>query len=67
MFEDVEPRPRLGDALASLGREDLDVHSVDDLEERIVALEAEIARARDAIEAKRSKKSAADALFNFGS
>lgn len=67
MFEDAEPRPRLGDALIGLGREDLDLQSVEELHERIALLEAEIARSRAAIEAKRSKKSAADALFNFGS
>lgn len=67
MFEDAEPRPRIGDALVRLGREDLDLQSVEELHERIALLEAEIARSRAAIEAKRSKKSAADALFNFGS
>jgi len=38
---------------------------VDELHERITALEAEIARSRTAIEGKSSKRSAADALFNF--
>ncbi|MDQ1152963.1 DUF1192 domain-containing protein [Brevundimonas sp. SORGH_AS_0993] len=67
MFEDIEPRPQRGEPLRALSREDLDVYSIEDLEQRISALEAEIARARAAIEAKRSKKNAADALFNFGS
>ena len=40
---------------------------MEDLQERIQALEDEIARARAAIDTKRSKKNAADALFNFGS
>ena len=66
-FEDLEPRPQRGAAVASLGREDLDLYSVDELGERIEALEAEIARARAAIAGKAAKKSAADALFNFGS
>lgn len=65
MFEDLEPRPQRDDALRALSREDLDLHSVEDLESRIEALEAEIRRARAAIESKRSKKSAADALFSF--
>lgn len=65
MFEDLEPRRRRDEALMSLRREDLDLYAIEDLEERISELEAEIARSRAAIEAKRSKKSAADALFNF--
>mgnify|MGYP000924417873 FL=1 len=67
MFEDLEPRPQRGEPLRALSREDLDVYSIEDLEERIAAMDAEIGRARAAIDAKRSKKNAADALFNFGS
>ena len=67
MFEDLDPRPRRGEALTALGREDLDPYSIDDLEERIAGLEHEIVRARAAIEAKRSKKNDADALFSFRS
>ena len=67
MFEDLEPRPQRGEPLRALSREDLDIYSIEDLAERIAALEAEITRARAAIDAKRSKKNAADALFNFGS
>ena len=67
MFEDIEPRPQRGEALRALSREDLDVYSIEDLQERIAALEDEIKRSSNAIEAKRSKKNAADALFNFGS
>lgn len=67
MFEELEPRPRRGDALTALGREDLDVYSIEDLQERIQALNDEIQRARAAIEAKTAKKSAADALFSFRS
>jgi uncharacterized small protein (DUF1192 family) len=51
--------------LALLAREDLDPVSVDDLQTRIKALEAEIARARGAIETKHKRRSAADALFSF--
>lgn len=64
-FEDLEPRPQRGAALALLGREDLDLYAVDELQERIEALQAEIERARGAIEGKKSKKNAADALFNL--
>ena len=64
-FEDLEPRPQAGEALKALGREDLDLFAVDELHERIAALEAEIARSKAAIDGKSSKRSAADALFNF--
>lgn len=64
-FEDLEPRPQRGEALIALGREDLDLYAVAELEERIAALEAEIARARAAIQGKSSQRNAADALFNF--
>ncbi len=65
-FDDLDPRPQRGAALTALGREDLDLYSVEELTERIAALEAEIVRDRAAIAAKSAKKSAADALFNFG-
>ena len=64
-FEDLEPRPGRGATLTALSREDLDLYAVEELEERIETLEAEIARCKTAIDGKRSKKSAADALFNF--
>lgn len=66
-LEELEPRPQRGAALTALAREDLDLLSVEELGERVEALEAEIARARAAIEGKSSRKSAADALFNFRS
>ncbi|MFC7380203.1 DUF1192 domain-containing protein [Brevundimonas sp. GCM10030266] len=67
MFEDLEPRPARGAPLTALTREDLDGYSVEDLKERIETLEAEIARAKTAIEGKSSQRNAADALFNFRS
>lgn len=67
VFDDSEPRPARGAALRELGREDLDVYSVEDLDERIAALKAEIARAEAARTAKQARKSDADALFNFKS
>lgn len=67
-FDDLtEPRPQRGASVLALGREDLDLFSVQELDERILALEAEIARVRGALTAKKSKKDAADALFNFRS
>jgi len=66
-FEDLEPRATRGATLTALGREDLDLYSVEELRERIEALEVEIARVRAAIDGKQAKKNAADALFNFGS
>jgi len=66
-FDDLEPRTQRGAGLTALGREDLDLYAVEELNERIEALQAEIDRARRAIDAKQAKKSAADALFNFRS
>lgn len=66
-FEDLEPRSMGGDTLKALVREDLDGYAVTDLQERISVLEAEIQRSKEAIEAKSSQRSAADALFNFKS
>jgi uncharacterized small protein (DUF1192 family) len=65
-FEDLEPRPVRGATLTALGREDLDLYSVQELDERIAVLNGEIDRVRAAISAKQAKKNAADALFNFG-
>jgi len=65
-FEDIDPRPARGATLTALGREDLDLYSVQELEERIAALDTEIERVRSAIARKQAKKSAADALFTFG-
>lgn len=66
-LEELEPRPQRGEALRALAREDLDLYSVEELMERIEALETEIGRVRTAVEGKTSRKSAADALFNFRS
>lgn len=66
-FEDLDPRPQRGAMLTALGREDLDLYSVEELNERIEVLTGEIERARSKIAGKTAKKSAADALFNFGS
>lgn len=62
--EDAEPvrRPR-GWAVAELAREDLELLALADLEERIEALETEIARVQRQIDRKRAGRAAADALF----
>ena len=62
--EEAEPvrRPR-GWAIVEAAREDLELLAVSDLEERIEALEAEIARTRTQLERKRTGRAAADALF----
>ena len=64
-FEDLGADRPAGSPLSLLVKEDLDPYSIADLEDRIAALEAEIARSRSAIETKGSKRSAADALFKF--
>ena len=65
-FDDLLPRPTgRGAALADVGREDLDLFSVEELEERIATLEAEIGRTRRALDGKRNRKSAAESLFSF--
>lgn len=66
MIDDLEPRPIRGDALRDLVREDLDGYSLEDLDERAAILKAEITRTEAAGQAKRQKKSDADALFSFG-
>lgn len=58
-WDDVRPKPR---AAITVG-EDLTTHSVAELKERIVALEAEIARTRAELDAKQARANAADALF----
>jgi uncharacterized small protein (DUF1192 family) len=63
MFEDVPVRRQRGQALAELAREDLELYGVEELRERIEALEAEIARADAMINKKQSGRAAADALF----
>jgi uncharacterized small protein (DUF1192 family) len=62
--EDAEPvrRPR-GWAITEIGKEDLELLAVTDLEDRIEALQAEIVRTRAQMERKRAGRAAADALF----
>lgn len=62
MDEDDRPRPR-GDAASLLAKEDLAPYSQDELAERIVQLEAEIARVESHRLKAAAHRNAADALF----
>jgi uncharacterized small protein (DUF1192 family) len=64
MDEPAQPRQARGAIQASLAKEDLDLYSVEELDNRIVVLETEIARVRAARTRKLSGRAAADALFS---
>jgi uncharacterized small protein (DUF1192 family) len=64
MDEPSEPRLLRGQRLAEAMREDLELYAVVELQDRIAALEAEIARCRAQIERKQAGRAAADALFS---
>ena len=66
MLDENAPRRARGQALIDLGREDLELLGVDELQERIAALDGEIARCRAMLERKNSVRAAADALFGKG-
>jgi len=61
--EAVEPRRGRGQALIDLAREDLEIHGVEELKERIALLNAEIARTDAQLNRKQAGRAAADALF----
>ena len=62
--EDGEPVRRPRDwALVELVRQDLELLAASDLEERIEALEGEIARTRVQLDRKLAGRAAADAFF----
>ena len=61
--EPMREKPDL--LLSGLSKQDLYEMSVEDLEARIAALEAEIARCREAIGRRQATRSAADQLFKF--
>ena len=61
--EPAEPRRGRGQVLVDLAREDLELYSADDLNERIALLQDEIDRVRAQLERKHSGRAAADALF----
>lgn len=62
MFDDDLPLKK-GSALDAVVREDLDPLSLEQLEERITVLEAEILRVQADIKRKSTHMSAAEALF----
>lgn len=64
--EPAAPRRGRGAALLDLGREDLDLYAVEELDERIEGLTAEIERTRRARDRKQASKSAADSVFSLG-
>ena len=51
------------DPLVALGKQDLDPLSIDELQERIAALKAEIARVETHMQRAQTHKSAAEELF----
>jgi uncharacterized small protein (DUF1192 family) len=61
--EPAEPRRGRGQVLVDLSREDLELYSADDLNERIALLQGEIDRVQVQLERKHSGRAAADALF----
>ncbi|WP_083937528.1 DUF1192 domain-containing protein [Sphingomonas sp. PR090111-T3T-6A] len=60
--EDFLPK-RMDDPIVALGRQDLDPMSVGELEARVAALEAEIARIKEKIQTAVNHRASADALF----
>ncbi|HVN00255.1 MAG TPA: DUF1192 domain-containing protein [Caulobacteraceae bacterium] len=63
--EDAEPvRRQRGWALGEIAREDLELFGMTELEERIEALQAEVARTQAQIDRKRAGRAAADAFFS---
>ena len=61
--DDLEPRKRRSEALTALAREDLSLLGIEELKERIAALETEISRIRALLDKKKDSRSAAEALF----
>jgi uncharacterized small protein (DUF1192 family) len=64
MEEPAEVRIGRGQRLNEALREDLELFSVAELEERVDLLRAEMARVQAQIERKRAGRAAADALFS---
>ncbi len=63
MTPDDDLPTRKDDLVSLLARQDLDPLSVAELEARIAALEAEVARSRQKIETAVNHRASADALF----
>lgn len=64
--EPAEPRRGRGFALTDLAKEDLDLYGVEELEDRIEQLQAEVFRTKAQLDRKKAGRAAADALFKFG-
>ena len=64
MDEPADVRLGRGQRLTEALKEDLELYAVAELEERIDALRAEIARVQAQIDRKRAGRAAADALFS---
>jgi uncharacterized small protein (DUF1192 family) len=64
--EPATPRQARGAALIEVGREDLELYGVAELEHRVELLKAEIARTEAQLTRKKAGRAAADALFKFG-
>ena len=60
MDEEIRPKP-----VEALTGADISRLSVDEIEARIAALKAEIARLESALQAKRASRAAADAAFKL--
>ncbi|WP_353198394.1 DUF1192 family protein [Sandarakinorhabdus sp.] len=63
MFDDNDLPKRKADVIADLAREDLDRLSIAELDARIAALEAELARSRTKRAGAADFRAAADSLF----
>ena len=63
--EPAEARRARGQALVDLTREDLELFGADELQDRILMLEAEIARAKSQLARKDVSRAAADAIFKI--
>ena len=62
-MDDELPRAKADDVVAALVKQDLDRLSVGELDERIVALEGELARTRTKLAGAASFRTAANSLF----
>ena len=58
-----EPRARFDDAIAAIAKQDLDPLSLAELDERVAALEAEIARVKVHKQRAVNHKASAESLF----
>jgi len=63
--DSAEPRRLRGATLFEVSREDLELYAVEELEERIDSLKAEIARTEAQLQRKQAGREAADALFKL--